>query len=387
MKIATIIAEFNPLHNGHQTLIKRVKETINPDGIIIVMNGCFTQRGEAAIMDKYTRAKHAILAGADAIIELPTIFGVSCAENFALGGIKIATAIPADEHYLCFGSECGDIKKITSAAKLFLNEPEELKDAISELLDNGFSYPNAKNTATMEYAIAHNLQLPDMTKPNNILAVEYVKAIMRLKSSLIPFTIKRDDNYCNIDAINEISPSAKAIREHITQIDDIKKCVPNFVVEDLSPLSPVGLSAMIMAKLTEYSPSALSKICDINEGLENRILHVLQTSSNTSDLINEVTTKRYTSSRIRRILISALLGIDKMTLEESKQEPAYFKILAIKRAQTKLLSLLNKVGKVYTGESEANESEIKSVKIDVKANELYRIATQSIAKDNGMLVL
>ena len=177
MKLAAIICEFNPLHTGHKKLIDFAKTLA--DNVVCIMSGNFTQRGLPACADKYPRARHALLAGADLVVELPTVFATASAENFAFGGVAIAQKLGAD--CLVFGSECGDIDKLFSCLDII--EDCETNKLIQQEVSKGVSYPKA---------IASACGLDILDKPNNVLAIEYLKAIRRSNSTIAPFTLKRD---------------------------------------------------------------------------------------------------------------------------------------------------------------------------------------------------
>ena len=241
MKICTIIAEFNPLHSGHKKLIDFAKTFA--DTVVIVMSGNFTQRGLPAVSNKYNRAKHAILAGADAVIELPTIFATASAQNFATAGVQIASQIGSD--YLLFGSEVGDITHLENCAKTML-DCEQNNDTIKQLLDQGLSYPQAVTQTFVQYQDL-------LATPNNLLAVEYIKAIYRTNSNVAPVTLQRTSNYND-----ENSQSSKAIRVALQQNITCDFCNP-LVLADCSLDAESNFKKYInRAGLNEaYSPHCL----------------------------------------------------------------------------------------------------------------------------------
>ena len=174
MKIVAITAEFNPLHLGHLRLLKKAKAS-QPDLLVVILNGSVMQRGDLPLFDKYTRARHALQAGADLVLELPQLFGAACAERFADAAVKILAGIDAEEKVLAFGSEETDLQVLKDTAKLLNDEPEEVGTEIRDLLDMGCSYPVARAQAFRAYAQAHELKTADLTAPNNILAIEYLR--------------------------------------------------------------------------------------------------------------------------------------------------------------------------------------------------------------------
>ncbi|MBQ3235114.1 MAG: nucleotidyltransferase family protein, partial [Clostridia bacterium] len=173
MKICCIVAEYNPFHNGHLRQIEYVKNTVKPDYTVIIMSGNFTQRGDIAILDKFTRARHAVLAGADAVIELPTVFATASAEFFASGAVKLVNSLPG-EKVLCFGAECGDKAELFKIANSMLEEGEEFKCLLKNELKKGVSLLKARELALSKTASVNDEIL---SKPNNVLGIEYIKAI------------------------------------------------------------------------------------------------------------------------------------------------------------------------------------------------------------------
>ena len=386
MKIAAITAEFNPLHNGHLRLIEKAS-SLSPDILLVILNGDVTQRGELPLFDKYTRAKHAVKAGADVVIELPQIFGAACAERFADAAVKLLSHIPAEERILLFGSEEGEITPLENAAKILSEEPIELSVELRELMDMGFSYPQARAEAFAAYTKQRGIPVADLTKPNNILAIEYLRSI-RKRKGVTPYTLKRSGDYHD-ENIDQEEPSASAIRASLGE-DREKEALaalPPYVREDAeNAIVTDDLSPILLYKLGELTPSELTNVADVGEGIENRILRLAKENCDLDSLVKAVSTKRYTESRVRRILIGALLGIDKSTFEKAIDEPPYYKVLAVKKEKTEVLSHLSKAGTLLTGEQEARESGIPTARIDYKAHELYRIAKRQATED-GMLIL
>ena len=387
MKIVAITAEFDPMHLGHLRPIEKAK-ALSPDLLLVIMNGDFTQRGEAALLGKYTRAKHALQAGADAVIELPQLFGVACAERFADAAVKLLSALPAEEKILLFGSEEGGISPLKNAADILSDEPIELSVDLRELLDMGFSYPVARAQAFSDYAAKRKIPIADLTKPNNILAIEYLRAA-RKRGGVTAMTIKREGDY-DTKSIRPDAPSASAIRLALREgrREEAFRAVPPYVAADLGKSPPTDdLSPLLLYKLTETTPDELSEIADVREGIENRILRLARESADSESLVKAVAGKRYTEARVRRILVNNLLRIRKEDFDREIDAAPYYKVLAIKKARTDLLSLFSKAGKVLTGEQEAKESGIPSALIDAKAHDLYRIVKRVPDEDDGMVLL
>ena len=386
MKIVAITAEFNPLHNGHLRLLQKAK-ALSPDILLVILNGDLTQRGELALQDKYTRAKHAMLAGADAVIELPQMYGVACAERFADAAVKLLAALPAKEKVLAFGSEEGSLAPLENAAKILSDEPVELSVDLRELMDMGFSYPAARAQAFAAYTEQKGIAVADLTKPNNILAIEYLKAILK-RGGVTPYTVKRSGDYHG-DGIDNAEPSASALRAALCseKKKEVLVALPAFVAEDLKDFDDTNyLSPLLLYRLSEMTAAELRDVADVSEGIENRILRLAKECADADSLIKAVSTKRYTESRVRRILANALLRVDQDTFESGIDAAPYYKVLAVKKQRTDILSLFSRAGIVLTGEEEAKQSGIPSAVIDAKAHELFRVA-KAADLEVGMILL
>ena len=388
MKIAFITAEFNPLHNGHIKLLTEVKNRLTPDAICVILNGDITQRGSLALLDKYARARHALIAGADIVIELPQIFGVSCAERFADGAIKIAAAVKGEEKVVCFGSECGDLPLIENAARLSAEEPEEISLAIRDLLDMGFSFPVARAQAFRDYAEKNGIEIPELTSPNDVLAIEYVRAAKK-RGDFSFFLVPREGDYKALSLNGEL-PSSGAIRNALKdkKTDELSQAVPPYVLSDLLTLPDQdAFSALILYKLANMSAEGLKRIADVTEGIENRILRLSKDATNAEELVRAAATKRYSEARVRRILANALLGVNKTFFESEIDADPYFKVLGVKKDRTDLLSLFSKYGKILTAEAEAKTCGDKSAAICALSHDIYLISKGLPLSGGGMLIL
>lgn len=386
MKIVAVTAEFNPLHNGHLCLLEKAKE-LKPDVLLVILNGDVTQRGALALFDKYTRAKHALMAGADLVVELPQIFGVACAERFADAAVKLLAALPAEEKVLAFGSEEGELLPLENAAGILSEEPAELSADLRDLMDMGFSYPAARAQAFASYTEQKGIRVADLTKPNNILAVEYLSAI-RKRGGVTPFTVKRTGDYHD-EKINDAEPSASAIRAAVAagKTEEVASALPSYVREDLKNFEDRDyLSPILLYRLSEMTAAELRDIADVSEGIENRILRLAKECADADALVKAVSTKRYTESRVRRILLNALLRVDKDTFDCAIEGAPYYKVLGVKKKKTDILSLLSRAGTVLTGEEEAKQSGIPSAVVDAKAHELFRVA-KATELEEGMILL
>lgn len=338
MKICGIICEYNPFHYGHLHLLEEARRLSGCDAVICIMSGSFVQRGDAALLGRYQRARHAVLAGADAVIELPAVFSTSSAENFARGAVKIFSAVPGAD-CLAFGVEGGTEEEFLNAASAMKQEPESVSKAIGDLLRNGTSYVRAR-------AQAWNGKIPDLfSSPNNILGLEYAKAALSSSPRLRLLPVRRvGGGYSDEETRGKFS-SAAAIRAALDRGDfkAAAEAVPGYVAESLSAVKPGGetrLEALEKYALLNSSADTLKKTADCTEGLENALRKAAE--KNTHNLPSSLASKRYTSSRIRRILVQNLLGISADFIRECLSSPLYLRVLA---ADARRKEIMNELGK------------------------------------------
>lgn len=330
MSVAAIICEYNPFHNGHKYQIDFCKKDIGKDGIVAVMSGNFVQRGAPTLCNKWERTKMALAGGCDLVIELPTVFATQSAERFAFGGVSLANSLNIC-NYLCFGSECDDVLKLKECAQLI--ESSEIKKKTDELLKTGVSYPVARQKALGDnYADI-------ISEPNNILGIEYIKAIEKIKGSLKAIPLKREG--CSHDAELPTGKFASAsyLRGCIKSGIGYESYLPKETVEILENAELLKESSIldnILAYLLRtLSPSQLSEISDVSEGLEYRFKEAANTFKTFEEISEFVKTKRYTKTRIDRILINILLSVKK---EDVKKEPCYIRVLGFNEKGQNLLS-------------------------------------------------
>lgn len=386
MSVCALIAEYNPFHNGHLRQINYIKNTLKADKIVVIMSGSFTQRGEPAVLDKHTRASHAIKAGADLVIELPTVFATANAEIFALGAVKTISQIPAIDT-ICFGVESGETESYFSLAKAMLNESKEFKSVLKTELDNGVSLARAKFNAIK----ALNLTTADETlisSPNNILALEYVKAIIKFGLNLKVCPLQRD-NIHNDKTIKGKITSASSIRNALTinKKRKIKKCVPKFVYKDLT--IPTDFNKVILSALIVTPAEEMKEILDCTEGLENRIKALAKDNNDYPSLLKKVVTKRYTESRIKRILLANLLGITADFVFKCLKSDLYLKVIAMKKGCS-ILSSANKNAPVLTRKADyknLDKTASKCAEFDLTATELYNMVTGKTQNEYFTLIM
>ncbi|MDY4592231.1 MAG: nucleotidyltransferase family protein [Eubacteriales bacterium] len=345
-----IICEYNPLHSGHAYHIRQAKEATGGD-VICIMSGNTVQRGELAVADKYTRAEWAIKAGADMVVELPAAYCQSPAQIFALGGVKIISRF-AQPSYLCFGSEYGDVDLLTRLAATLTDNLQV--DLITQSnLAQGLSYPQAYSLAVKAVCQTDDKDYLAslLDSPNNLLAIEYIKAIRRLNAAITPIAIKRLGSYNDMSVEGEFA-SASAIRNNLRDKAVLQKYCPSFVYDDLQKYSDCDdrLYAVLSYQLPRQD---LSQICGVKEGIDNRILQKLDTCHDFSSFLQQVKTKRYPMAYIKRLLLNALT-YNTLTYEELKgQAIEYVNVLAVKDDKKSLLSLFDCA--VTTKQSDAHK--------------------------------
>lgn len=360
MKTAAIICEFNPFHNGHKYLIEQAKKT--NDAVVCVMSGSFVQRGDIAVFDKWTRAKAALLSGADLIVELPVCFSLNSAERFAYGSVSLLDSMGVVDA-LFFGSECGDIKKLTSAADILLNEPLEISNEIKKYMAEGMNHPSAKTKAYSKIIDGDLIK-----EPNNILGLEYIKALKIINSKIIPQTIKRNSvSHHDLCASGEFA-SATLIRELISKNEDISHFVPFSYPQNTNKNE---LNSILRHKLFEMSQEEIAEINDVTEGLENKIKEAIKECLTFYEMSEYVKSKRYTLARIRRILLSCLVGIDK---DIAKNPPSYIRVLGATQTGLELLSQIKEKSQLAIITKTADFKNFnKSFELDIKSTDIYNI--------------
>lgn len=348
IKICGIIAEYNPLHKGHMYQIEKAKELTGADFIVCIMSGNFVQRGENAVFDKFSRAKAAIEAGADAVVELPAIYALQSAEYFAFGGVQIADSIGCT--HLCFGSECGELEALYE---------KTTNENFKNIIKTGVSYGKALSIFEDE--------------PNNLLGKEYLKSLDILDSKIIPVTVKREQKFA----------SAGKIRAQLQQNSVHTEMYPF----ELSPLFFERFFDVIKYKIVSMSAEDIAKICGVSEGLEHKIKKETLYARSVDELIKSIKSKRYTYSRISRILCCILLDITKSKLRTLINDAPKVKLLGIKKEKAQILSLLNNY---YISPIDAKKYDISteiSNETNVYSTQVYSIFTDLIGDEDYTLGL
>ena len=320
-KVLGIIAEYNPFHNGHLHHLQTSQSLINADYTVAIISGNFTQRGSTSIVDKWSKAKMALNNGIDLVIELPVLYSISSAENFADGAIKILNSLGIID-YLSFGAETTDINSLRTIADILRTEPPEYKNILSTELDKGLSFPKAREKALLEYTsnLDNKLYFKNiLSSPNNILGIEYLKALKKYNSTIKPLCIKRINAEYNSKNFSNNFGSATAIRELIKNNDynTIKKLTPectySILADNLQNGSIVPeiniFEKEIIYNLRKMSIERIANIPDVSEGLEFSIKKAANSCNNIKEFLDIIKSKRYTLTRLQRILLYVLLDI------------------------------------------------------------------------------
>ena len=349
MKVAAIISEYNPFHLGHKYQIDMLRQSLGEDtAVIAIMSGNYTQRGEIAVCDKTTRAKSAVMCGVNLVLELPFPFSMSSAEFFAKSGVKIATELGVVD-YLVFGSESGDIRELSDIASIMSSSEYTLvlEDMVSSTEYKEYGYPELCELA-LEKLYGKKLSA-DLLSPNNILAIEYIKALSAIGSRILPYTIQRMGAGYN-DLINPMTDfqSASAIRDELSRdnlsaLDYVPENAKNIYLEAINagkmPADTKQLDAAVISSFRLNSPNADVDIHDAQGGLYNRLCDISAEATSISMLTAEAETKKYTKARIRRAIWNTYFGV---TSSDVREFPAYTQVLAMDDIGRALLKAIKK---------------------------------------------
>ncbi len=346
-KVIGIIAEYNPFHNGHLYHLQKSLQLTHSSYSIAVISGNFTQRGSSSLVDKWAKAEMAIKNGIDLVLELPLLYSISSAENFAEGAIKILDSLKVVD-YLSFGSESGDISTLNMVADILYKEPKAYKNILSHELSKGLSFPKARENALLMYLNDIRRFSNVLSSPNNILGIEYLKALKKLKSPMIPVTIERYNTGYHDTAYNGNVASATAIRNIVKNNgwDILRKVVPENTFSTLLENIKVGhvvpdlsvFERQIIYNLRKMSIQEIAELPDVSEGLENAIKNAANSCNSVVEFLNIIKSKRYTNTRLQRILLYALLGITKKDIALSKKAIPYIRVLGFNNKGKYLIS-------------------------------------------------
>lgn len=389
MKVNGIIAEYNPFHNGHKYQLTQSLALTGADYTVVVMSGNFVQRGAPALVDKHTRAKMALLEGADLVLELPAIYATSSAEFFASGAVSLLTKLGVVSH-LCFGSECGDIELLKQSASILVEEPADYTATFKRLLKQGMTYPNARTWALMQHYPDLTANKEIFSSSNNILGMEYIKAILRQKSPLIPVTIKRLGSGYHDRTLSDAYCSAMAIRQALYAEND-----PSFLQNQMPPeadallrdwlsthsaVRSTDFSSALYYKLLSEQEYGYEKYLDVSSDLSDRIRNKLNEYKDYDAFCNLLKSKDITYTRISRCLLHILLNITKEDMAcciEMGYTP-YARVLGFRKNSSALLGAIKEqsriplVTKLADAEKLLDEEAYIMLKQDILISQLYQ---------------
>jgi len=345
-KVLGIIAEYNPFHNGHLLHLEKSKKICGAQYSVCVMSGNFVQRGNTSIVNKWAKAEMALKSGVDLVLELPTVYSISSAENFAEGAIKLLNSLKIVDT-VSFGSENSDINVLNRISSVLQEEPKQYLELLNSELKKGLSFPKARENAILLY-LNDEKYLNILNQPNNTLAIEYLKALKKYKSHISPISVKREKVFYNSNCIVDEYASATAIRNMIIheQFNDIRKVVPtssyNLLMDEIEKghlvIDISKFEKEILYAIRRLSADDIKNIPEVTEGLENAIKNASNSCNNLSELINIVKSKRYTQTRIQRILLYILLNITKKDMYLSRKNIPYARILGYSPQGKELIS-------------------------------------------------
>ncbi|RXI54095.1 nucleotidyltransferase [Clostridium tetani] len=390
MNITGVIVEYNPFHNGHLYHLNKTKEITDCDGIVAVMSGHFVQRGSPALLDKWTRAKLALLNGVDLVLELPTIYSTSSAEFFAYGATSLLDGINIVNN-LCFGSELGNIDIILKTSKILQEEPSSFKEDLKNFIDKGISFPNAREKALINFMRKEKSSFDFnnvLCLSNNILALEYCKNLFKFNSNIKPFTVKRQGSHYNCLHLRDNLSSATAIREYIgnnENLDNLVKSVPETVLNMLKNFQneqckfPFEEDMFTYIKHKYFSNTgSIENLPDVSEGIHNRIYRALDTCNTLKEAMNMIKTKRYTYTRIKRILCHYFIGMDMINSDELRRKPCpYARILGFNRKGQDILKLIKKSSNIPIINKIPKKID-STLNLDINATKCYSLLNKKV---------
>lgn len=351
MKVTGIITEYNPFHNGHMHHLTLSRQRTDADYIVVVMSGNYTQRGIPALMDKYLRTQMALENGADLVLELPLLYATGSAEYFSTGAVTLLDKLGVVDS-LCFGSECGTIAPFMQIATLLNKESKEYTSILQEALKRGDSFPIARKNALLSLSPAINDIEEILSSPNNILGIEYIKALQMRNSSIVPYTIKRIGSDYNSSILEGERSSALAIRQSLlsnTDIKQVKSQVPTTVFSVLDrewqksyPIFADDFSLMLQYKLLSCDSSVLASFMDMSSDLSDKVKKNLKNFTSYNGFCDTLKSKDITYTRLSRCLLHTLLDITKEDLKRYKSLDyiPYARILGFKKESSELLGTI-----------------------------------------------
>lgn len=371
-----IISEYNPFHFGHLYHLNESISQTDTDFKVAIISGNFVQRGEPSIINKWEKSKVALSSGFDLVLELPTLYAISSAENFANGSIKIADQIGSN--YISFGTESGDLEKLKKLSSLINKNEKEYITNVKEKIAEGFSYPKSQELVIDKM---FGNEFLGVCKPNNILGLEYLKSLNAISSNITPITVKRDLDKSSSSDVRAL------LRTSGFKIEDLKNSIPDFSYEVLAEniengnavLSLKAFEKEIIYILRTIDNENLKNIPDVPENMLSNLKKIACSTNSLDELITALKNKSITQARIQRILLYILLGITKSDMELSKRITPYVRVLGMSENGKKMLSDISKDINVITSvkafEKTCDDSDLlRMLEIDKKATDIYTLA-------------
>lgn len=393
MKTVGIIAEYNPFHNGHAYQLQKAKELAHADYCVVIMSGDFVQRGGPALMDKHLRAEAALASGADLVLELPVYYALSSAEYFAGGAVALLDKLGVIDS-LCFGSECGDISLLMEFAKNLLHESDLFKETLNRKMRIGHSYPQARNAALEASAPHLTSHIGVLTSPNNILGIEYCKALLLGSSAITPCTIKRAGASYHDNSLETNFCSALALREslkHAKTPEGIARQVPEATFQLMKdaycktyPIYPDDFSLLLQYRLLTEEAADFTHYPDIDRELSDRIIKFLPKYRDFTSFCDLLKSKNRTYARISRCLLHILLGLNREDFSRYREagQIFYARMLGFREDAAPLLSAIKAnsqvplLSKLADAKKQLAPTALSMFKKDISASHIY----QSVAR-------
>ncbi len=395
MNITGIITEYNPFHNGHLYHLTEAKNTTNCDGTICIMSGNFVQRGGPAIIDKWKRTSMALENGVDLIIELPTYYALSSAELFAKGSVLILHALGIVDN-IFFGSESGSIKDLEAIAKALTDEDITFKAMLKSHLNKGLTFAKARELALIEYLDNPSLN-EILSSSNNILGIEYIKSLLKLKSNIKPMTLKREGSNYNDTNLSSTFSSATSIREFIRSKEDFSKLnsfmpLPSF--ELFTQLQESEYPFIFSESMFNYIKLKLITNCvnfnnlsEAKEGLDNKLLKEIYISNSYEQFIFNIKSKRYTYTKLSRLLTQIFIGFDNPQYTNIDiDKHLYARVLGFNKKGREMLTLIKQSSSIPLITKIPKYTDNPLLLLDIQATKAYSILNNKVDPRSDYLI-
>jgi len=380
VKITGVIAEYNPFHSGHKYHLDETRRLTGCDYLVVAMSGAFTQRGDPALVDKWTRARMALLGGADLVVELPALFAVRTADHFARGGVSLLSRLGAA--VLSFGCEPESLGALDAMGRALAEEPPALRVAIRHGLSEGKSHARARGEALAEHL---GIDPEAVNAPNAVLALEYLSAIRALDVKVEALAVPRTGSY-HSKALGKIA-SATAIREAIRRgrAEEAFEAMPETSAaliregggDRLS--DPSALDNLLLYRLRAMSPDEIAALADMGEGLEMRFVKLLPDATSREALLQALKCKRYTLARLNRLCAYALLGVDRQ-LTERVTLPPYARVLGFRERARPLMRKIADAGRIPLVTRAPALADDPCFQLECRATDLWGLTTSDPAQ-------